>query len=102
MVECQHYQLTDNYRSQLLTIVQDSTTILKYKYKKMNIFWFRRDLRLNDNVALFHALSENEAVLPIFIFDNTILDQLEKNDARVEFIQQQLSIINNKLKLWKN
>lgn len=64
----------------------------------MNIFWFRRDLRLNDNIALFHALSENEAVLPIFIFDNTILEQLEKNDARVEFIQQQLMIINNKLK----
>jgi deoxyribodipyrimidine photo-lyase len=64
----------------------------------MNIFWFRRDLRLNDNIALFHALSENEVVLPIFIFDNTILEQLEKNDARVEFIQQQLTIINNELK----
>lgn len=64
----------------------------------MTIFWFRRDLRLNDNIALFHALSENDAVLPIFIFDSTILEQLEKNDARVTFIYQQLTIINEKLK----
>jgi len=39
----------------------------------MNIFWFRRDLRLDDNVGLFHALNANEEVLPIFIFDETIL-----------------------------
>ena len=52
----------------------------------MTIFWFRRDLRLEDNVGLFHALFENEKVLPIFIFDKTILSQLEKKDARVTFI----------------
>ena len=35
----------------------------------MNIFWFRRDLRVDDNVGFFHALNSNEEVLPIFIFD---------------------------------
>ncbi|MFN5005492.1 MAG: deoxyribodipyrimidine photo-lyase, partial [Bacteroidota bacterium] len=41
------------------------------------MFWFRRDLRLQDNAALFHALKENESVLPIFIFDTEILNKLE-------------------------
>jgi len=49
--------------------------------------WFRRDLRLIDNAALYHALKDNNPVLPIFIFDKNILDGLEeKKDARVEFI----------------
>lgn len=63
----------------------------------MTIFWFRRDLRLNDNAGLFHSLSENNDVLPIFIFDTTILSQLEKTDSRVTFIYQQLEKINNQL-----
>lgn len=65
----------------------------------MTIFWFRRDLRLEDNVALFHALYENELVLPIFIFDTNILSQLEKDDSRVTFIYNLLENIQNKLKL---
>ena len=54
----------------------------------MNIFWFRRDLRVDDNVGFFHALNSDEEVLPIFIFDENILSQLPKNDARVTFIHQ--------------
>lgn len=50
------------------------------------LFWFRRDLRLEDNVGLAHALAENDAVVPIFIFDKTILDGLPAADRRVEFI----------------
>ncbi len=65
----------------------------------VNIFWFRRDLRLEDNVALFHALKDELPVLPIFIFDTNILDDLEdRDDARVTFIHQQLFKINEKLK----
>ena len=63
----------------------------------MNIFWFRRDLRLDDNVGLFHALNADEEVLPIFIFDETILSQLPKDDARVTFIHQQLEKIQKQL-----
>jgi deoxyribodipyrimidine photo-lyase len=62
------------------------------------IFWFRRDLRLADNAALFYALRENKHVLPIFIFDPTILDKLEdKKDRRVDFIHQTLMKINEEL-----
>jgi deoxyribodipyrimidine photo-lyase len=63
----------------------------------MNIFWFRRDLRLDDNKALFEALTASSQILPIFIFDENILNQLPKNDARVSFIHQLLEKINHKL-----
>lgn len=58
----------------------------------VTIFWFRRDLRLRDNCGFFHALKENDNVLPVFIFDVEILNQLEnKKDARVEFIHAKIS-----------
>nr|MBP8157156.1 deoxyribodipyrimidine photo-lyase [Flavobacterium sp.] len=63
----------------------------------MNIFWFRRDLRLEDNAGLFHALQSGEEVLPIFIFDENILSQLSNDDARVTFIHQQLTKIQEQL-----
>jgi len=44
---------------------------------KISIFWFRRDLRLKDNHGLFQALESGKKVLPIFIFDEDILDLLE-------------------------
>ncbi|TJY35846.1 cryptochrome/photolyase family protein [Pontimicrobium aquaticum] len=64
----------------------------------INIFWFRRDLRLEDNVGLFHALNTKHNVLPIFIFDKNILESLPKDDARVTFIHKTLSDINDTLK----
>ena len=60
----------------------------------MTIFWFRRDLRLHDNVGLYHALKEKGNILPIFIFDTDILDKLPKDDARVNFIHDQLIKMN--------
>lgn len=66
---------------------------------KINVFWFRRDLRLEDNVGLYHALESEFNVLPIFIFDEEILDQLaDKSDRRVDYIHQALSKINDELK----
>ncbi len=64
----------------------------------MVIHWFRRDLRLDDNAALYHALSQHENVQCIFIFDKNILDKLaDKDDARVTFIYNQLMNIQNRL-----
>lgn len=58
---------------------------------KVTLFWFRRDLRFFDNVGLYHALKEHDNVLPLFIFDDSILSKLEdKNDARVTFIYDAL------------
>ncbi len=64
---------------------------------KINIFWFRRDLRLNDNNGLFNALKSGKKVQPIFIFDKEILDKLPKDDARVSFIHQEIENINQQL-----
>lgn len=64
----------------------------------MNVFWFRRDLRLEDNVGLFHALNGDEKVLPVFIFDKNILSELPKDDSRVTLIYELLEKINSKLK----
>lgn len=58
--------------------------------KKVNIFWFRRDLRLDDNVGFYNALQSKNPVLPIFIFDSEILKKLSKDDARVSFIFETL------------
>lgn len=56
---------------------------------KISVFWFRRDLRLDDNAGLYHALKSGKPVLPVFIFDRNILDKLEnKADGRVEFIHR--------------
>ena len=66
---------------------------------KISIFWFRRDLRLKDNHGLFQALESGKKVLPIFIFDEDILDLLEnKSDKRVDFIVQALQTLNSFLK----
>lgn len=66
---------------------------------KINIFWFRRDLRLEDNTGLYHALRAGLPVLPIFMFDTEILDKLEnRSDARVEFIHNALTEIDTALK----
>ena len=66
--------------------------------KPINICWLRRDLRLDDNAALYGALKEEFPVLVVFIFDKNILEKLEnKADARVDFIHQQLSKINGAL-----
>jgi len=62
------------------------------------IHWFRRDLRLEDNTGLYHALNENDNVLPLFIFDKNILDALdEKSDARVQFIVNTIQELRHQL-----
>ena len=64
----------------------------------VNIFWFRRDLRLEDNTGLYHALRGSLPVILLFIFDTNILDQLEeKRDQRVEFIHLALAEMQQQL-----
>jgi deoxyribodipyrimidine photo-lyase len=67
----------------------------------MVLFWFRRDLRIDDNTALNEALASGEEVLPLFIFDKNILDELPKDDARVTFIMELLEGVQNVLRKHK-
>ncbi len=67
------------------------------KKDRISVFWFRRDLRLEDNTALNRALESGHRVLPIFIFDQEILQELPVDDARVGFIYELLEKINSRL-----
>ena len=68
------------------------------KKQEIAVFWFRRDLRLYDNAGLTHALQGAYPVLPIFIFDKNILDDLDdKQDRRLTFIHQALEEIQEQL-----
>ncbi len=59
--------------------------------------WFRRDLRLEDNAALYHALKACSQVFCVFVFDREILDALPLADRRVEFIRESLVDLNRQL-----
>jgi deoxyribodipyrimidine photo-lyase len=64
----------------------------------ISIFWFRRDLRLEDNAGLFHALNSGIPILPVFIFDDNILHELHEADARINFIYATLKQLHSRLK----
>jgi deoxyribodipyrimidine photo-lyase len=79
---------TENIDQHNFEIVDNETTI----------YWLRRDIRLDDNTGLYFALTENKQVLPLFIFDSNILDDLEdKKDSRIEFIHNALAQLKEEL-----
>ena len=66
--------------------------------EKVSLFWFRRDLRLEDNRGLHEALKGQFPVLPIFIFDSKITDELDNNDPRITFIHDRLTKLSTDVK----
>jgi deoxyribodipyrimidine photo-lyase len=73
------------------------------KSQPVAVFWFRRDLRLDDNAGLYHALKSGLPVLPVFIFDKEILDRLEdRDDARVTFIHQTIQKLDDELRQYES
>jgi len=72
------------------------------KQQSVNIFWFRRDLRLVDNVGFSNALKGKLQVVPIFIFDSNIIKELPKDDARLTFIYDSLSDMHEEIKEYKS
>ncbi len=67
---------------------------------KVSVFWFRRDMRLDDNTGLNLALQSGFPVLPVFIFDSDILNDLDVNDRRVSFIYARLKSLNKELQAY--
>lgn len=91
-------QLTDCTSNCALVFPAGKYLILAAMKQPVNIFWFRRDLRLKDNTGLWHALRAELPVLPIFIFDTNILHKLEnKADRRVSFIHAALEEMQEQL-----
>ncbi len=82
----------------ILNLIMPSRISMEHK-TPVNIFWFRRDLRIDDNAGLYHALKGKNPVVCLFIFDRTILDKLEdKDDARVTFIYQVIEELDKELR----
>jgi deoxyribodipyrimidine photo-lyase len=61
------------------------------------LVWLRRDLRLNDHAALAQALQHPEPIVPVFVFDQDILNELPKADRRVQFLHQTLQMLQAEL-----
>jgi len=55
-----------------------------------SLFWHRRDLRIEDNCGLYKSLKNGDQVIPVFIFDENILSKLDKEDARISFIHDEI------------
>lgn len=69
------------------------------KSNSLALMWFRRDLRLSDNATLYQALSQHDAVIPFFIFDERILSKLPKTDRRITFIDECLLELSTSIEL---
>ena len=66
--------------------------------EKLTVFWFRRDLRIEDNCGLYHALKSGNKVFPIFIFDEDIIERLPPQDARIDYIYNALGNLDIAMK----
>ncbi|MBI2259297.1 MAG: deoxyribodipyrimidine photo-lyase [Flavobacteriia bacterium] len=66
------------------------------------LFWHRRDLRIDDNTALFHGLKDNTSLLPIFIFDSEILNGLKSDDQRIIFIHQEIKKLKEEYQIYSS
>ena len=64
---------------------------------KINIVWFKRDLRTIDHEPLFHAELQNIPFLSIYIFDPKIISHPDTSDRHLSFIYQSIIDINKKL-----
>lgn len=68
---------------------------------KVSIVWMRRNLRIDDNKVIHEALRNSETILPIFIFDTTILEKFpKKEDRRLSFIANILYDLNTELQMF--
>lgn len=83
---------------QLIKFKRVSIDLKRMKKQEVSIFWFRRDLRIEDNHGLWQALKGEYPVQPVFIFDTNILKKLPSNDARVSFIYKTLQSLHGKFK----
>ena len=89
------WKLSINSKRKLNLYKQENHNLID---SSSTLFWFRRDLRLHDNAGLYHALRKNKNVVPVFIFDTTLLHALEdKADRRVEFIHRSLEALQYQL-----
>mgnify|MGYP001576407600 CR=1 FL=1 len=69
--------------------------------EEINIVWFKRDLRLQDNEAIYNALTSNKRFLFLYVFENSLLNDPHYDERHWNFIRQSLEDLNNELKDYK-
>ena len=79
-------------------LMEELETLKQIRLENYTVFWFRRDLRIEDNAGLYHALKSGNKVLPLFIFDTEIIDKLPAKDARIDMIHAALGNITDAMK----
>ncbi len=95
-----HFKKSITFVAKLINKLKEFDIMSKIKLA-VNIFWYRRDLRIEDNVGLFHALNSDLNVLPLFIFDTNILSKIDdKSDKRVNLIR--IILLNLQVEFAKN
>ena len=67
----------------------------------MNVFWFRRDLRIADNKAL-HEAAKYEKVAAIYIFDPKVMNQQDFSNLHLDFIKDSLTSLNDSFRIFKS
>ncbi len=102
-VKPRNYKINASLVSRIIPVVlflhdnTQSDPVVKANNNPIVVFWFRRDLRLEDNKGLYQALKSGRKVLPLFIFDESVIDPLPGNDHRVSFIYQSLASMDESL-----
>ena len=66
--------------------------------EEINIVWFKRDLRLQDNEAIYNALQSNKRILFVYVFENSLINDAHYDERHWNFIKQSLVDLNEELK----
>ena len=65
--------------------------------EEINIVWFKRDLRLQDNEAIFNALKSKKRVLFMYVFENSLINDPHYDQRHWNFIKQSIEDLNDEL-----
>ena len=90
-------RLIEGASAGMIGILSPAGQAMEMTYPR-GLMWFRRDLRANDNAALYHALKSCREVHCVFVFDKEILDVLPRRDRRVEFILEAVTGLDEDLR----
>ena len=75
---------------------------MSFKKEQINIVWFKRDLRLSDNEAIFNAFQTNKRTLFIYVFENLLIEDSHFSERHWNFIKESIKDINEELKRYNS
>lgn len=70
--------------------------------EEIDVVWFKRDLRLQDNEAIYNALKSNKRLLFIYIFEPSLINDPHYDKRHWDFIKQSLVDLNKDLEKYNS